>query len=911
MVTVSGVKKSSGMKSSLTSYSSFTTGLNRIGATLNSVVIVNQQVRDAMVQNLRLRTKELDENKKRFVKEKSDKGKNSVGKKPFNFGKFAKVPIPDFFAGLAGMASFIMKAVIGQALLRWIANPQNQNKLVRIWEGISKIFQWLAKFITENLYKTIDGLMTMFDENASFWDRLKGFGSFISGFGALLLGYAFLKKPKLILSGIKFVLTTLWKSLTSTIKALRGRTGGNLLRGAAAVAPVAATLGTAALLSAAANEVTGQTAAAPVQAENKAKAQTGRSLGVQGVGGVGDLGPTTPTGLLQGTQSPISGDRGSQSSMSGDNKPSFNKDGGVATKPTKAVIGERGPELKIPLTMNTPIPGDNKKRMKDSGIKPLSSLGNVFGKGGAKPDADKSKKLSDLFMAPFKGIGAGLLSNIVAAVSGMGPVGQAITPILGNIIAPIANSFGVPSSLVKSISSKVKPSTSPQDTKANVTGKAKSSGNLSKLFGKGKPNKETGKEFRRKGDNSVLGLLTDILGASQVISNKLGGENPPGFAAGGWISGPHSGYPVSLDGGGSTSFIGHGTEWVGFKRASGGSAFVVPFDTPATKNNPRLTESRMRQAKTGGFALPGYAKGGTINGDPRWKGDTGPNSRWAQVVNTKTKSEWARRNKNKFADGGKIAEAAKSMVGTYFGQDGCAKSTRAMLAKAGVAPNPIVTSKVLDKGTPGAEPTGTLKANSFGPDQGAVVKSSGQVQAGDIVMWNTGGGVIGHVGVAIGNGQVVHNSSSAGYKLAKMPVTGMTFHSAIRLGATGTATGDTTSDTTGDTSGDKKEWNAADAKAAQEKELTSAFAMLKQGFEGIIKPSEVAAATDATKQAKDKAVRASNSGIGAVIASTTKQTATPPPQAPPQTIILPSTHKRTMSIEQLYNPKTSMFQYTP
>jgi hypothetical protein len=178
-------------------------------------------------------------------------------------------------------------------------------------------------------------------------------------------------------------------------------------------------------------------------------------------------------------------------------------------------------------------------------------------------------------------------------------------------------------------------------------------------------------------------------------------------------------------------------------------------------------------------------------------------------------------------------------------------------------------------------------------------------------MWNTGGGVIGHVGVAIGNGQVVHNSSSAGYKLAKMPVTGMTFHSAIRLGATGTATGDTTSDTTGDTSGDKKEWNAADAKAAQEKELTSAFAMLKQGFEGIIKPSEVAAATDATKQAKDKAVRASNSGIGAVIASTTKQTATPPPQAPPQTIILPSTHKRTMSIEQLYNPQTSMFQYTP
>ena len=36
-------------------------------------------------------------------------------------------------------------------------------------------------------------------------------------------------------------------------------------------------------------------------------------------------------------------------------------------------------------------------------------------------------------------------------------------------------------------------------------------------------------------------------------------------AMGGWISGPQSGYPVSLDGGATTAFIGHGTEWVGMK----------------------------------------------------------------------------------------------------------------------------------------------------------------------------------------------------------------------------------------------------------------------------------------------------------------------------------------------------------
>ena len=34
-----------------------------------------------------------------------------------------------------------------------------------------------------------------------------------------------------------------------------------------------------------------------------------------------------------------------------------------------------------------------------------------------------------------------------------------------------------------------------------------------------------------------------------------------GFAKGGWISGPQSGYPVSLDGN-KPDFIGHGTEYV-------------------------------------------------------------------------------------------------------------------------------------------------------------------------------------------------------------------------------------------------------------------------------------------------------------------------------------------------------------
>jgi len=66
------------------------------------------------------------------------------------------------------------------------------------------------------------------------------------------------------------------------------------------VAAAALAIGGTALL---ANEITGQRKAAPVQTENKAKAQSGKGLGMQGVGGVGDMGPTTPTGMLQGARS--------------------------------------------------------------------------------------------------------------------------------------------------------------------------------------------------------------------------------------------------------------------------------------------------------------------------------------------------------------------------------------------------------------------------------------------------------------------------------------------------------------------------------------------------------------------------------------------------------------------------------
>jgi len=84
----------------------------------------------------------------------------------------------------------------------------------------------------------------------------------------------------------------------------------------------------------------------------------------------------------------------------------------------------------------------------------------------------------------------------------------------------------------------------------------------------------------------------------------------PTRSKGGWISGPQSGYPVSLTGRG-VDFIGHGTEYVA-QRSGGG--YVVPVDTPHTRKDPGLTARSLKSAMLAGFGgqLPGRSKGGVV-----------------------------------------------------------------------------------------------------------------------------------------------------------------------------------------------------------------------------------------------------------------------------------------------------------
>ena len=190
----------------------------------------------------------------------------------------------------------------------------------------------------------------------------------------------------------------------------------------------------------------------------------------------------------------------------------------------------------------------------------------------------------------------------------------------------------------------------------------------------------TGSKKKLKNALKRAGAAGLLIGGGLLIYNQMtkgdleeeaaadgGGADPPKMAKGGWIQGPMTGYPVSLDGGKTTSFIGHGTEYVA-QKAGGG--FVVPVDTPATRKNPNLMGQRMTEGQNMGFNMdtffggnlnPGFSEGGSVYQpvlDLIGKHEAGPGGWDAMAPNTKLEGA----SKMTISD---VASKATGAVGMY------------------------------------------------------------------------------------------------------------------------------------------------------------------------------------------------------------------------------------------------------
>ena len=75
MVTVPKVKTTAQNSGTVTSHNALTTAQNRLGATLNSMLVVNKQFYESMLAGLKMKAAEQQEQQKQFQEEKANRKK--------------------------------------------------------------------------------------------------------------------------------------------------------------------------------------------------------------------------------------------------------------------------------------------------------------------------------------------------------------------------------------------------------------------------------------------------------------------------------------------------------------------------------------------------------------------------------------------------------------------------------------------------------------------------------------------------------------------------------------------------------------------------------------------------------------------------------------------------------------------
>lgn len=614
------------------------------------------------------RDREKEEKKKKEARRSKDaeaeNKSEGLGKFFKSFAKMTTAAVGGFFSGIVKIFEAIFRGMVVYSVLDWMSRPGNVGKLQTVIQGVIGIVKVFKRLIDFGLGNALDGIVKMLDGGFSF-KGLFGLFQFIIGSAVLFKTISWIKNPAKLatdfVSVVGFVIKGIMNlkkgvGIYGKVKKFASTRAGRYM--AAGATGFAAATGSA-IMGGTKEEIVGTGIGAGAGA--LAGEMLGEHLGGTAGAVAGAAAGSIAGGLLGGAAGkalkPITDAIGKFFKLIGDVlKPVFDFVGNIAKeyfsavgdliqsvvnfiephKDTLAMIAKVsmvvafGPLLALMkaitwvIRLFVPKGGDTENGSATSPkrsfggkvvVPQMASGGTLVGPGPGQEFVDPitqrlKQGLQEAMLLPFRAVGIGLVSafGVIGTIFGSFMPGP-MQALLGSLLGPIASMFGVPSSVFRKVSGFALKGI--QKATSVVTEGA--GGLLEKLLG-------------GDGDTSVQGILRKILNAVTEMHNTNGqkpqmsiGGSIRGAANGGWINGPMSGYPVSLDGGRSTSFIGHGTEWVGFKnRAAGGgagSAFVVPFNTPATTRTPSLTSMRMNQARSGGFAMPKFSAGGKFNPD--------------------------------------------------------------------------------------------------------------------------------------------------------------------------------------------------------------------------------------------------------------------------------------------------------
>ena len=574
-------------------------GINSLGASINSIALGVQSMTSSLKTSIGKQVKAantIEKVQKEAIKADDDREREKIkneqrqkkleqrnqseedgevgGKRGLfkNIGKAfkenTKKSFGGLFTGLVRLSTYFLKIVMGMAALTWIAkNPEAIQRLAKTLATVGKFILNMSSFLAGNAF---NGLIK-FLENPISLKGLFGALQFVAAAVPLFATLAFLKNPRGTVKAFAWVLSTLGKSLGGIMKA-----GGRMDKLRSFYRNKFAKVGLGVGLGLGAAFAVSQAGGDAFEAVGAGVGATGGAMIGQSVGNA-IAGPVG--GALLGAAGGFLGGKAGQG------------------------IGKFLSPLTEPLG----------RFFKD--------VGKVFN--------DIMAPIQESLSGFFEALG-GVMNGILDFIEPHMPM---ITKILGiginTLFAPLFLGLKALTAVLKFFAPKSKGdevketpsskteklSSSSQSTQPTADGVEETPINqpdiklqieltedrIAKLKSGEIPDKDG---FKLAFAKKKLKILEDNLSEGGEVA-------PPKFAKGGWINGPMSGYPVSLDGGRSTAFIGHGLEWVGSKMASGG-AFVVPYNTPATKKDSGLTSRRFREAMMGGYALPTKAEGGEV-----------------------------------------------------------------------------------------------------------------------------------------------------------------------------------------------------------------------------------------------------------------------------------------------------------
>lgn len=228
--------------------------------------------------------------------------------------------------------------------------------------------------------------------------------------------------------------------------------------------------------------------------------------------------------------------------------------------------------------------------------------------------------------------------------------------------------------------------------------------------------------------------------------------------------------------------------WVATNPSAGpASTSPAKVDEPTLADIARtMGESGARRWQRVGDQLGRDGADGTLDGAYRWL-DPGVEAVLAGLVGDTEERVQAglRGEPRKSSKGDEIAAKALTWVGRQYRpgiREQCSWFVRQVLHEVGI--NPGVTAEPID----GWDETGEGMANSYGPDMGELVQDPAGLLPGDVVMFeNTYGtwraGTITHVGIYVGDGQVVDRPTASSPVKLRPLTTFDHFGGAIRIGA--------------------------------------------------------------------------------------------------------------------------------